>query len=187
MATRRLKRLRIYNQPESEWSLFPGRFVIVFGALWLFLEPLTVLKVIPDTLPDIRAWWYAVLVALVIVITVVLNIFAASRYFAYRKIRFIPLEIVLTESGERWPVEVSKDMRIGEFVDRFLKKVKETVRPESLLGSLLANEFRYNNTLIVRRTESQKQLDRAKTVEPLVSNQVISVKYMVRSSQSSTQ
>lgn len=159
---RNVERVRIFHEPPSLWERFPERFVWVFGLIWLFIEPLTALDIIPDKLPDLKAWWYLILVILVLVFTSLFVFKGFFREYLVGKMNFIPFDLALTEIGTRYQIEAPEDMRIGEFLNLFLKKVENSVSLDSDLS--IARHRLYENTLMLRQERGLKELDSLLTI-----------------------
>ena len=59
------RRLRIVQEPSFFRLMeLPTVFVAVFGVVWLFIEPLATLGIVPNNLLNLGIWWYIILVSL---------------------------------------------------------------------------------------------------------------------------
>lgn len=139
-------RLRIAKIPEWSWRRRLSTFFSAFVVIWVFLDPLYASIGGSGPLVFFGVWRYLILLIFAVFVTIGKEFYERIRFVS--RTTFIPFEIVLTETGERYFVEAPQDMNVEKFINNFLSKISSK---KHLTSSLVSMYEMYNNSLLLNR------------------------------------
>lgn len=145
--------MKIVPKPYLSRKKLAITFFGIFGFIWLMIEPLPSLGVIPEFVEKNGKWIYWTMLFVSLIATFLIE--TSVRFLSSRKRNLVSVTIILTELGLSKNVEAPKDIRIDIFLGFLMKKLSKYSPKNS---ALLVHEM-YDLTLVKKMNNNEIELD----------------------------
>jgi hypothetical protein len=122
-------------------------YIAIFGALWLFIEPLGAFGLIPSVSKPSGLYLYCVL--LVVPACALLAFLRWYRWYKTHRLPFLNLTVRSSADGVTYSLRVAENMQIDEFLRRYTEILLRGPAKDKVEGTLR----RYYPVLQVKREE----------------------------------
>jgi len=112
-----MAKIRLIKNSYFNWVRRLTLFISIFGTIWLFLEPLSSLKL------GIIEYFGMLAGSLMITVAIELIFILKDK----KNYKLFTITIIIREDGRRYKVEASKDMLVGNFIKKFAQAMDENM------------------------------------------------------------
>ena len=151
--------MKIIPKPYLSMKKLVLTFFGIFGFIWLIVEPLPSLGVLPEIAKNNGKWIYFSMLLISLIGTLFIE--NSIRFFSSRNKNLISIQIALTELGVNKNIETPKDLRIDIFLESLMKRLAKY----SIKNSSLSNYGMYDLTLTKRLGGEDIELDSNLTIK----------------------